>query len=77
MLRRGANLVIELPTPDAEGQVEVLDTTGRLRASGRISAGSGPQLSLSIPRDLDSGIYFVRLRRSDHTWTARLVVIAG
>jgi len=77
VLRRGANLLIELPTPDAEGQLEVLDTTGRLRASGRVPAGSGPQLLLSIPRDLDSGIYFVRLRRSDHTWTARLVVISG
>jgi hypothetical protein len=55
----------------------VLDATGRLRASGRIPAGSGPQLSLSVPKDLDSGIYFVRLRRADHTWTARLVVIAG
>jgi len=77
VLRRGGNLVIELPTPDAEGEVEVLDATGRLRASGRIPVGSAPQLSLSLPRDLDSGIYFVRLRRSDHTWSARIVVIAG
>ena len=77
VLRRGANLVIELPTPDAEGQVEVLDATGRLRASGRITMGSSPQLTLSVPRDLDSGIYFIRLRRADHTWTARIVIIAG
>ena len=76
VLHRGAVAVFQLPTPDAPGDLEVLDAAGRLRASGRIPAGSPPTLNVPLPQDLDSGIYFVRLRRTDRTWTSRLVVIA-
>ena len=69
-------MALQLPTPDAPGELEILDTAGRLRASGRIPAGSGATLSVPLPGDLDSGVYFVRLRRSDRVWTARIVLIA-
>jgi len=76
VLSRGANALLELPTPDAPGELVVLDATGRVRASGRVPEGSPPTLSVVLPPDLDSGVYFVRLQRSDRTWTARFVVIA-
>ena len=75
VLRRGGPAEFELPTPDAAGQLEVLDATGRIRASVALSASPPPTLSLPLPSDLHSGIYFVRLRRSDGTWKGRFVLL--
>ena len=75
VLRRGGPVPFELPTPDAAGQLEVLDASGRIRASVSLSSSPPPTYDLPLPSDLHSGVYFVRLRRSDRTFTSRFVLL--
>jgi hypothetical protein len=63
---------------DAPATLELMDVTGRLRASRTFAAGSpGPQtVGLGNTGDFAAGVYFLRLRQADRI-VKRSVVLTG
>lgn len=63
---------------DSPATLELVDVTGRLRASRTLAAGSpGPQtVGLGNASDFAAGVYFLRLRQADRI-VSRRVILTG